>query len=306
MIRHRVLLCGYGRFGRVYARRIQEHSALKLCGVVERASMIERVWQDGLSGHSDIEEAMTMHAPTLVVIATSEEAHAHLAVRALSRHAHVLLAKPGALFSSEAQRVARVASEHRRNVFVDWTPMWMRGYEVLKEQAAQIGEWRTIRFTRRDWSTPRDPGVVWDLMPHDVAMLTGLVGGERIVDISANTWKDGAHVTLTYQNGLVARLEADYAASVRERSVEIVSDDQHASWLADDELVFTSMRDEPIEVPDEPDAITKHLDRVVTAAYGEDDLARYLAVTSILEAAHIDLELRLARHNALSGLAVAA
>jgi predicted dehydrogenase len=205
VIRHRVLLCGYGKFGRVYARRIQEHSALKLCGVVERASMIERVWEDGLTGHSDIEDAMTVHAPTLVVIATSEEAHAHLAVRALSRHAHVLLAKPGALFSSEAQRVARVASEHRRNVFVDWTPMWMRGYEVLKEQAATIGEWRTIRFTRRDWSTPREWGVVWDLMPHDVAMLTGLVGGEQIVDVSSNSWKGGAHVTLTYQNGLVAR-----------------------------------------------------------------------------------------------------
>lgn len=306
MTRHRVVLCGYGRFGRVYAQRLQEHPAFELCGVVERASVIEEVWKDGLAGHCDFEEALNVHAPTLVLVATSEAWHASYAVQALSRHAHVMLAKPGGLSLHDALLVARVAAERRRNVFVDWTPLWMRGYGVLKEQAGLLGEWTTIRFSRRDWSVPRDCGVVWDLMPHDVAMMLDLVGSAEVIDVSATRWQDGAHATITYQNGLVVRIEADYAGSARDRSVEIISSTGYASWLADEQLVFSTLSDEPIEVVDEPDAITKHLDRVAAAEDGEDDLARYVAVLRILEAAHADLESKTARQRALCGLSVAA
>jgi predicted dehydrogenase len=258
-----------------------------------------------LTAHADLDEAMTVHAPTMVLIATSEEAHADLAVRALSRHAHVLLAKPGCLSKLEATHVARVAAERHRNVWVDWTPMWMRGFALTREYARDIGSWLTIRFARRDWIEARACGPVWDLMPHDVALALELYPYAQVEDVVATSWGDGAQATLVLTDGMIVRVEADYCAAVRERSVEIIGTDGYVAWHADIDMIFASNLDEPVEVEDDSDAITRHLGWIAESGDEADDLGRYLTVASILEAAHADIELRDARRDALKGLAVA-
>jgi predicted dehydrogenase len=302
----RVVLCGYGRFGRVYVQRVAAHPDFEVCGVVEQPSMLAEVRADGFDAYADLEDALVACDASLVVVATSEDAHTRIGRLALSHPCDVMLAKPGALSLADARSVADTAHHYQRNVFVDWTPLWMRGYAELKAQAQLLGEWVTIRFSRRDWSASRACGVVWDLMPHDVAMATDLVPFSRVVDVDASRWRDGAHLVLTFANDLVIRIEADYASSTRDRSVEIITQDGYASWLADEELVFTSASTEPIDTPDKPDAITKHLDRIAGARHGEDDLDRFLQVVGILEAAQASLDLRSVRRDALDGLAVAA
>ena len=88
----RVVLCGFGRFGRVYAQRAQEHLALDVVGVVELAAVHDAVRAAGFRPFDSLGEALDVTHPQLVVVATPPANHAALAVEALQRYVDVMLA----------------------------------------------------------------------------------------------------------------------------------------------------------------------------------------------------------------------
>lgn len=286
----RLLLVGYGNFGRVYAKRVREHPAYDLVGVVEASAGPaaqalhdeHRVyWAQPGSGrvpHADI-----------VLVATSEQQHAPVALNALEDGAHVLLAKPGALGVVDAERIRAAARVKRRSVYVDWTPLSSTAWDATFAQTLRLGPVSTIRMTRRGSSTPRSCGPIWDLCPHDVAIAWRITGGtDPVTHVTSTTWGSGAFLGLTHASGCVTRIEADYAAAERERRIDITCRDGIVSWLQDTDTVQTITDGTVANVPVEAgaDAITRRLTDIAnTLDHPADDADQFVDVIRVLESA---------------------
>jgi predicted dehydrogenase len=305
----RVVLCGYGRFGRVYARRVQEHPDLELVGVVEVGAVQDAVRAAGLRPFDTLSEAIdTVHA-RLVIVATPPAMHAVLGIYALNRHCDVLLAKPGALGIDQADRITATAWQRHRSVVVDYTPTMSPAWAQIRALPWSDGI-LTVRMVRRGVQAYQDCGALWDLAPHDVALALELMPEDRVVGVTARAWwypacdePVGAWLHLTHQSGRTTRIEVDWMAAATERRVEIVEHERMVVWdqMADtwgwtrrgyrcddrgDVRGVWDLEPQLSGVVGGPDHVTRALSRVVRVIGGEaDDSHRLLEVTRILDRA---------------------
>lgn len=302
----RVVLCGYGRFGRVYADRIRQHAQLDLVGVVEVGAVQDAVRDAGLRPFDTLREALDVTHPGLVVVATPPALHAVLGIEALQRHVDVMLAKPGALSQDEAERIVSVAWRRGRRVVVDYTPMMSPAWQQLRALPWDDGI-LTMRLVRRGVQAYQPCGALWDLAPHDVAMALDLDATDRVVDVVACGWwypeydePVGAWLHLSHQSGRTTRIEVDWMAATTERRVEVVEYDRMHVWDQVADTVGWTRRGyrcgddgnvkgvwdltpnlSPV-VGDGQDNVTRALSRAIS---GVDDTERLLEVTRILAAA---------------------
>lgn len=283
----RLLQIGYGAFGRVYAKRVREHSAFRLVGIVETsAGASARALHDGHDVYWN-QVADCVPRADIVLVATSEQQHARVAVRALAQGSHVLLAKPGALSVQDAERIRSVARARSRSVYVDWTPLSSCAWDATFQQSRQIGRIETVRMTRRGSSAPRSCGPIWDLCPHDVAIAWRLSGGtDPVTRVTSTTWVTGAFLGLTHASGCITRIEADYDAAERERRIDITGTHGRVSWLQDTDEVRVTIANQTRSVPfaHDADAITRRLTDIAnTFDNGTDDADQFVDVIRVLE-----------------------
>ena len=306
----RVVLCGYGRFGRVYAKRVVEHPDLELVGVVEVGRVQDEARLDGFRAFDTLREALDVLCPSLVIVATPPALHALLAIESLQRHVDVMLAKPGALSLDEAERIAAVAWRMRRRVVVDHTPMMSPAWQRLKAQPWADGI-ITARFVRRGMQAYQDCGALWDWASHDVALALDLDWRDRVKRVDARAWwypdlpePVGVFIHLTHTSGRVSRIEVDWLAADTERRVEVVEFQRMHVWdqLADrvgwtnrgyrlDDYgdiigVWDLQPDLHPVMGDGRDNVTRALSRAIS---GADDTERLLEVTRVLSEAEMAL-----------------
>lgn len=287
----RTLLVGYGRFGRVYAKRLREHAAYDVIGVIDaNDAALHDAGRDGFLTASSVKLACAASGPDLVVVATSEDSHARVALEAITSGASVLLSKPGARSTREARWIVGAAREHEVSVYVDWTPLSSHAWDTTFAEQLQLGRISTIRMTRRGSSTPRECGALWDLCPHDVAIAWRLVTRyDEAERVTSTKWATGVQLGIEHASGCVTRIEADYAAAERERRVDITCDHGVVSWLQDEDrvIVQTGIQRAEARVIDGADAITRRLDDIANTLGTDapDDSDQLVDVISVLEQA---------------------
>jgi predicted dehydrogenase len=275
----RAVLVGFGRFGRVYAKRAAA-AGIEIVGVVDDSyEALEDARTEGFVGFVTLRGAFDATRPSLVIVSTPPSFHAVLAVEALVRGADVLLAKPGALSRDEAERVATTAWNLHRRIVVDYTPLMSPEWENLKRLADSVA---SARFSRRSSGRYQDCGALWDLAPHDVALALNLDPRDGVVSVSARAWRDpsvaepvGAFIFLEHESGRSTRIEVDWSAAVPERTVEILSKDSTLFW------------DQSLEATSGEDNVTRALRRATLPDVDDSDL--YLEVVRILEEADTDI-----------------
>ena len=301
----RVVLCGFGRFGRVYAQRVMDHADMELVGVVELADVHDAVRAIGVRPFDSLGEAVDVTHPQLVIVATPPEHHALLGIYALNRYCDVMLAKPGALGIDQADRLIATAENRGRRIVMDYTPRMASAWRAISAMPFHDGI-LTVRMVRRGVQALQDCGALWDLAPHDVAMALDLQPDDDVVWVSANAWHYpdhhepvGVFVFLQHASGRSTRIEVDWMAGGNERRVEIVEHERMTVWdqledcwgwtyrgyRCDDRGGVIGVRDlEPVMMPNlvGPDNVTRALSRAIA---GADDCAMLWRVTRILEAA---------------------
>lgn len=306
----RIVVCGYGRFGRIYADRARALGGVEVVGVVEVPSMLDRVREDELRPFDSLREALDVAHPSLVVVATPPDQHARLAIEALQRHVNVMLAKPGALGLDEAERITACAWRYQRRLVVDYTPLRAPAWARLRSERWADGI-LTMRLVRRGVQRYQACGALWDLAPHDVAMAVDLDASDRVVDVAARAWwypdfdePVGAFVHLQHASGRTTRIEVDWMAAADERRVEVVEYDRMHVWdqlsdaygwtrrgyRSDDQGRVVGLWDlEPTLTPmprDGRDNVTRSLERAIR---GVDDTELFREVTRILDQAEASL-----------------
>lgn len=152
-----------------------------------------------------------------IVIATPSHTHYALARLALLAGKHVYVEKPLARGYLEAQELNHLASVKDLTLMVGHLLVYHPAVNRLRELIfkGELGEIRFLNSDRRNFNQQarRDNNVIWDLAPHDISMMSYILGLEPVGIINACGWStnndsiiDVAHLDLTFPGDIPAHI----------------------------------------------------------------------------------------------------
>jgi predicted dehydrogenase len=163
-----------------------------------------------------------------VVIATPIGTHYSLARKALESGKHVLVEKPLAATVSEAECLIEKAQKFGLTLMVDHTFVYTGAVRKMKEiiEGGALGDLFYFDSVRINLGLiQRDVNVLWDLAPHDIAILDHLVD-ERPISVCANGAchlgngiENVAYLSVYFNSGFIAHFHNNWLAPVKIRTV---------------------------------------------------------------------------------------
>jgi predicted dehydrogenase len=156
-----------------------------------------------------------------VVVATPPSSHAALALRALEAGKHVLVEKPLATTTEDAERLVDAAARRGVQLMVGHTfeynaAVWKLRDLVRSGELGRILYVDTARLSLGRYQS--DVNVIWDLAPHDISIVS------YVLDEMPSCTTVWAHSHISRQQADVAYLRFDFPRSQTPAYV-------HVSWL---------------------------------------------------------------------------
>src|SRR5262245_10619500 len=244
----RIAVLGYGYWGPNLVRNFQEvnDACVAVCCDMN-PQRLERVqakhpWVEVTTEYNKV---LNDPAVDAVVIATPVATHYEFARKALEHGKHVLVEKPIAASVAEAESLIDIAAKRNLTLMVDHTFIYTGAVRKMKEiiSRGELGELYYFDSVRINLGLfQKDVNVLWDLAPHDIAILDHLVD-EQPVSVCANGAchigngvENVAYLTVYFQSGLIAHFHNNWLAPVKIRTVlvggskkMILYDDMEAS-----------------------------------------------------------------------------
>lgn len=208
----------------------------------------------------DAEDVIEDGEVDAVVIATPISSHHDIAMRALKNGKHVLVAKPMASSSGEAEAMTSLAEELGLQVLVDHTFLYTGAVECMKRliDAGDLGDIYYFDSVRVNLGLVQpDVNVVWDLAAHDFAILRYLFDAlpTEVQAVAAKragrSFEDVAYVSAFFDDGMIAHLHVNWLSPVKVRMTLVGGSRKMLAWddLASDEKI--KVYDRGIDVSDE-------------------------------------------------------
>jgi len=156
-----------------------------------------------------------------VAVATPMSTHFRLGCEVLEAGKHLFLEKPMATTGNDCDRLNELAAEHGLQIMIGHTFVYTPAVRKIKAlmDAGELGDVYYVNISRVNLGIfQKDANVVWDLAPHDVAMLNYLFQADP-VRVSANghcyvqrerNIEDVAFVTLEYPGGRMAHIHVSW------------------------------------------------------------------------------------------------
>lgn len=166
-----------------------------------------------------------------VAIATPFRTHYPLAKEALLAGKHVLVEKPLAMTSEQCGELAGLAESSGLTLMVDHTFVYSAAVKMIRGliDSGEIGDVRYINSQRLNLGIfQKDCNVVWDLAPHDLAVILHLVGGmPASVNCVGNAHitpgvEDVANISLQFPGGQFATIQNSWLEPRKVRQMTIV------------------------------------------------------------------------------------
>jgi predicted dehydrogenase len=164
-----------------------------------------------------------------VAVATPISSHHGIGIEALRHGKHLLMEKPLAAGVREGEELVREAERRSLTLMVDHTFIYTGAVRHMREllQGGGIGEVYYVDSVRVNLGLfQHDVNVLWDLAPHDIAIMTHLLGHEP-ESVSAigvghlGAMEDVAYLTMRFEGNVVAHLHVNWLAPVKVRRMLI-------------------------------------------------------------------------------------
>jgi UDP-2-acetamido-3-amino-2,3-dideoxy-glucuronate N-acetyltransferase len=211
-----IAVIGAGKWGTNLVRTFQELGALHTVCDASSQCRDKINKQYGVEAVDELDFVSCNRSIRGVVIAVPNTQHYTLARAALLAGKDVLVEKPLAVSSTEAQDLVRIAYANDRLLMVGHLLLYQRQMQELKSRLPELGRLQYIESCRTNPTGFRtDDNVIWRLLPHDVATALYLLGGSHVTVIGARC---------DMQAGVVANVDVDML--VWQTPVFM-----HASWL---------------------------------------------------------------------------
>jgi predicted dehydrogenase len=319
----RVGLFGLGYWGSKYARLLSEIPQVTVACVVDA----DRGRLNGLRAgpevarYTEASRALQKEKLDAAIVVTPASTHTALVAQCLDRSLDVLVEKPLTLSLGDAILLAKKAKHAGKLLFPGHVYAHNDGVRALSKAvgSASFGKLRYVSCLRTGLGPVRgDTNVLWDLVPHDLTILSMIGAGRPTAAIAVGRAflrpevEDVAFGTLLYPGGRLAHIQASWldphkvrkvtavgsrrmvsfddtsveeCVKVYERGVDLVPSATFGEFMAqvrsgDAHIPFIAAR-EPLR-----NLVQAFLDARSDPAKGGPDLKRALEIVAILEAMH--------------------
>lgn len=193
-----------------------------------------------------------------MVVATPPHTHFALAKECLEKDLNVLVEKPIALKSEEAEALIRVAQERDLTLMVGHTFEYNAAVRRLKEiiQSGELGEIYYIDTVRVNLGLfQNNISVMWDLAPHDISILLYLLDRDPIrvaaqgMDCVFDGMHDIAYIHLIFPEKILANVHVSWLDPCKVRRITIVGSRKMAVFDDVEPLEKIKIYDKGVEVP---------------------------------------------------------
>lgn len=240
MIRVGIIGCGY--WGPNLLRNFSMNPAFRVVAVAERKAEIRSKLSMAYPAVLMLEDAAELIARQdidAVVIATPLMTHFPLARDALNSGKHVLVEKPLAGSTEEAEALIELARRKNLTLMVDHTFLFTGAVQRIEEtvRSGKLGRVCYFDSMRANLGLFQpDVNCLWDLAPHDLSVINRLVD-EDVVDIEASGYchvnprlPDMVYLTLHFASNTIAHLNLSWMSPVKIRRFTIGGTSQMLVW----------------------------------------------------------------------------
>lgn len=176
------------------------------------------------------EQVLTDPDLDAIAIITPVDTHYELAKKALENGKHVFIEKPMTSASWQAQELIDLAEQKNLVIMVDHTFIYTSAVRKMKEliDGGDLGEIRYYDSVRVNLGLfQHDVNVIWDLAPHDISIMSYLLGESpvSVQAIGAKTPESDVeyigYLTLSFASGMIAHFHANWLSPVKIRQTLI-------------------------------------------------------------------------------------
>jgi UDP-N-acetylglucosamine 3-dehydrogenase len=232
-----VAVIGTGAWGKNHARVYKELPSTELIAVcdvnAERAKTMAN--QYGVKAYSNSTQMLKDKNIEAVNVCTWSTHLAKEALKALNAGKHVLVEKPMAINTQQAEKLVKTAEENGLHLTVGFLMRFIPGLQHIRQsvETKKIGELVCATAKRVSQWPERigDVGVVKDTAIHDIDVMR-FISNEDPISVYAKMgsmkhrkFEDYAHIMLTYKDGKSAFIESNWLTPYKTRTLTVTGSD---------------------------------------------------------------------------------
>ena len=241
MSRVRVGVIGYGYWGPNIVRNLFGLERCEVAAVCDRnPAALERVRRTypGVSVTTDPCEVLTSPTIDAVAIVTPVWTHYELARTALLNGKHVFVEKPFTSSSEQAEELIELAERRNLRIMVDHTFLFTGAVQKICElvDAGSLGPLLYFDSSRINLGLfQHDVSVIWDLAPHDLAIMDHVIREEPQAVVATGGTHFGQHadiafLTIYFPNNVLAHINVNWMSPVKVRTTLIGGREKMLVW----------------------------------------------------------------------------
>lgn len=235
-------LIGYGYWGPNLARNFSGHPDVELVRIADGSDKRRELAQRNYPNADVIDDGAgicTADDIDIVVIATPVFTHHEFAKAALNAGKHVWVEKPMTSNLAQANELVELAGSKNLTLMVDHTFLFTGAVVKMKEliDNGELGDLHYFDSVRVNLGLfQHDINVIWDLAPHDFSIMDYLLGPSAKAVSAHGTGhfdtglEDVAHVTVFYEDNLMAHFHLNWLSPVKIRRTLIGGSKQMLVW----------------------------------------------------------------------------
>jgi predicted dehydrogenase len=232
---------GYGYWGPNIVRNLRNLDSVQVVAICDKSSealkRAARAYPEvRVSG--DCSEVLTSPDIDVVAVITPVWTHYDLAKRALTNGKHVFVEKPFTSTSAQAEELIELAERKGLQIMVDHTFLFTGAVRKIQQliDDGTLGKLYYYDSTRVNLGLfQHDVNVLWDLAPHDLAIVDHLIGKKPNAVVATgeshlNGMTDVAYMTVYYPDNVIAHINVNWLSPVKVRTTLIGGEKKMLVW----------------------------------------------------------------------------
>jgi predicted dehydrogenase len=237
----RLGVIGYGYWGPNIVRNFSGQPDCKVATVCDQSSAAlgrALARHPGIQTTTNADEVIHSSSIDAVAIVTPVSWHYELAKKALENGKHVFVEKPFTATAAQAEDLIELAERNKLQIMVDHTFLFTGAVRKIKQliDEGALGPLYYYDSTRVNLGLfQHDVNVLWDLAPHDLAIMDYLIGLEPELVVATggahvNCLEDVAYLTVYFPGNVLAHINVNWLSPVKVRTTLVGGQRKMLVW----------------------------------------------------------------------------
>jgi len=255
----RMGVIGYGYWGPNVARNFSSVDGVRIVSIADRnPDSLKRAQKafPGIELTEDHHRITTSPNVDAVAVVTPVSTHFAIAKEALQNGKHIFVEKPFTSTAAQAEELIELAERKDLKIMVDHTFLFTGAVRKMKDliDGGELGALCYYDSTRVNLGLfQHDVNVVWDLAPHDLAIMDHLIEAkpEAVVATGGNHFTRHeyvAYITVYYGCNIIGHLNVNWLSPVKVRTTLVGGEKKMLVWNDLDPDVKIRVYDKGVDI----------------------------------------------------------